>query len=254
MARYGVDVAHLTTSIPDFYRKSGWERDGLEYLYKLDQTNVGALPGLEGCRLVECYAGERIEELHRLYQNIGVGSLRDQDEFFLKTYEKYGTIHAAEKNGKLVGYVIVSGDRVVEHAGERAVSAGLVKELFRERFRECETQRTTDPARDLTWQVCCPPTQTSFGELLESLSIPKNANFLGMLYVVNPRQIIKKIGCPDVRFVQDSEEGLLLAVGDQQQIIPYSKLARMVFGPEKPYLVDRPECPTPLYLWPADKV
>lgn len=250
----GIDVGHLSTPIPDFYRPLGWEHAGTERTYPLDRASATLLPELPGHRVVTCTPDTHLPELAEIYRTAPFAVRRTDEDFRLKIFARWANrVLAAVRRGRTAAYLVVSGCSVIEHAGEPVLVAGLLGRVYRDWLAGRAADTRTDPKLRRGWTVVCPPHGDGLAELLDGFGFPATTGYLGMLHVPDPVRLAAKL-VGDSVVLRPAGGGIEIVHGRQRTFVARAMVPKMFFGPERCLAMPVPDLPVELFLWPPDRV
>lgn len=274
MRDLGCQVGLLSTGITNWYRRLGWEEAGSQRNYHLNRGNVQLLPLLRPglrVRMVELNrTGDRtgshtgsldtasLEAAARLHDAQRMGAVRTPERFRqLIVARQIQRIAFAETEEGAVAYLLLHEHSVLEWAGPAPLVAALLRAVF-ERLDDpnaSASQRATGeeraPLRTLTVQM--PGWQHPLAQMLDARRIPYNADYVGMVLLLDPQAVLDAYGIENVRveaagelYLVHSERGTLTL--DRQQ------LTKLFFGPERVSDNEPHHFPLPFWQWRIDRV
>jgi hypothetical protein len=105
--------------------------------------------------------------------------------------------------------------------------------------------------------VTTPPAGDDLGDFLERLGLPCERTYLGMLRVINARQLLAKVA-PQV-VVEEADDGaddgpVVLRAGAQRRVVGQRALVKLLLGPERIGSFGADALPFTFYQWPLDRV
>jgi predicted acetyltransferase len=216
MESEGYDISILWTDTPEFYRKLGWEWAGQGCNFHLNSGNIFILPEYnEKIKLgtsIEDYS-----EINEIYEKNALRSQRQLDEYPLLFNSQRKLYY--QKNGKIMGYVLVSDENtVLEYGGNVFVVASIIRSLI-------------EKGKLSVLRVFTPPQNDGLLEYFKELNIPKNSFYIGMIRIINESKFIQKFKV--------------------KKTLQYSlnQLSKLYFGPEK---VSGKFSPLKFYLWQTE--
>jgi len=253
----GCDVGLLSTGIVDWYRRFGWEHGALERSFTLDRTTVRYLPPLVDAEIV-AGVDAHLDAMRLLHEREPSRAERSPELTRLLFCRPRVTGYVARRSGQVVAYALVARDRVVECGGAGEDVAGLVAEIFHRLDDPAASTSTRDRTRPgtgptLHLQVTSPPRDEGFGSLLERIGLPAEHHYLGMLRVVNARQLLGKLA-PRLVVERDDETDLTLRDGSARLTLSRRDLVKLCFGPERVFAFARDVLPVPFYQYALDRV
>ncbi len=254
----GCDVGLLSTGIDNWYRRFGWENGCLQWAFPVDRFTAGYLPALPPDATVDVVDDDPAD-LAALLDLYAAGTFVVQ-----RSVELTGILlqrpnwraFLARRGGQVIAYVVQNVDWIIEYGGEAAAVAGLIRHVFAERDDPNRPTSGRDPqAMPLPprLMVRTPPAADSFTAILTGLGLPCQSTHMGMLRIINARQLLAKVA-PWLTVVEESEEQLVLADGREQLTIGRGALVKLIFGPERVAAFGGDRLPVPFYIPPLDRV
>lgn len=261
MRELGCHVGLLGTRIMNWYRRLGWEAAGGVRSYRLNRGNIGLLPPLAtgaGYRFADAGEDEIAAEIVRLRNQDLLGATRSVESFRqLYMASKSPQILLAESEGKALSYLIVRENLVMEWGGDAQSVAGLVRSHFESLDDPAaSTSQRNNAAGPATLQTLTLPAPTwhhPLVTLLDGVRMPYATEYLGMMYVVDPRPILDAyaLSSVDVETVGDE---FRLHYGGEDMKLTRNQLAKLYFGPERIANFAAELFPLPFWQWNLEKV
>lgn len=254
----GCDIALLSTGIDNWYRRFGWENGAQQWTFTIDRGSSSYLPPLDEALVMAevTTTMSALSEVGTLHRAASLGSQR-RAELDTLLFTRLGSrIFVARQDSRIMAYVVVRDNQVLEHGGPPATIAGLVRTLF---------EGTDDPAlstsgrneNDVPWTlrmtIHTPPVDDGMSHFLYNLGVPHSRTYLGMIRIINAQQLLHKIA-PRFVFQEETEEEILVRDGTSQHQIDRREMVKWLFGPERlPSFADA-GLPVTFYQWPLDWV
>ena len=116
MAELGCHVSLLSTGVPSWYRKQGWEYGGTVRVYRFDRGNRSFLPG-EPVPEIRPATDEDFEALSEISEARAWGALRPPGHMRAMLQRRNSTVWVAERNGRAGAYVFARGAAMAEYGG-----------------------------------------------------------------------------------------------------------------------------------------
>ena len=269
MRDLGCQVGLLSTGIPNWYRRMGWEEAGVVRSYRLNRGNIGLLPQLavgQRYRFANLETGgeeaqvstELIAEMVRLYNEQRLGALRTEDSFRqLTTARQVQRVVLAEAEDGLQAYLLLHENGVVEWAGSAPNVAGLLRACFEELDdATLSTSQRSGEGRPLALRnltLVAPGWGHPLVNLLDRMRIPYHSDYLGMLMIIDPQAILNAYGISSVQVEEVDEEFI---VRSEQATLKLDRrlLTKLFFGPERISDFAADTFPLPFWQWGLEKV
>lgn len=266
-------VGLLVTGIMNWYRKLGWEEAGGVRSYRLNRGNIGLLPPLAtGIRCRFATVNETVNEDAEEDQVAAeIVRLRNQDRLgATRTLEGFRQLYAARRSpqivlaelegvseGAAIAYILVRENLVLEWGGNAQSVAALVRIYF-ETLDDPGTSTTqrNEAGRPLALQnltLMTPTWQHPLLTLLDAVCLPYATEYLGMLFVVEPRRLLDAYALSAVKVERAGDEFILEYKGERAQFTR-NQLAKLFFGPERISNFAADLFPLPFWQWILEKV
>ncbi len=225
--------------MPEWYRRFGFEDGGCLLSYELNRGNVGLLPdprGLEVRTGLDRYAAD----LHRIHSTDRAGTVRREEDVPVIVGRTSPELFVAERRGRVVAYAVVQpASRLVkEHGGQPELVAALLRAVYAlvdaVNQGRSTTERDDQERVDLTseLQVEVIPQQTGLVALLDRIGIPVTRAPWHMLQLIDPAEILRKLGLNDVT-VHTRGDRFVLSGPDGEEVLSRRMLVKALFGPER---------------------
>ena len=258
MQALGCQVGLLGTNIANWYRRLGWERAGCARFYHFDRANIPLLPALPGDVQLHSAGEEAIDEVIHLHHADYLGGIRTPDVFrqLLKARTNRPIIFA-RRGDKTLAYLLARNRTVVEWGGPAVTVAGLVRAWF----ESIDDSDTSTSGRDASRQpvlndqitVVAPHAGHGFVQLLDELGIPCRVDYLGMLYLIDPRGVLDAFDYKEIRL--SSKDGMFtVARGGEEVTLAQTELTKLFFGPERVTDLAGDVFPLPFWQWQVERV
>jgi hypothetical protein len=252
----GCDIGLLSTVIFDWYRRFGWENGALSRTFTLDRNVVRYLPPFDA----ELVAGPVIDVpgIAARHDSEPFSAERSPETYRLLLERPHLQTFAARHAGRTVAYAVFRDDVIVEYGGPATDVAALIGELYRRRddlsvststYERGGAPRVPTPRIE----VETPPMDEGLGHFLTELGLPAQFGYLGMIRIINARQLLGKIA-PQITIERDDEDELALRDGSERLTMSRRDLVKLCFGPERITSFARGVLPVPFYQWRLDRV
>ncbi|HEX5414229.1 MAG TPA: GNAT family N-acetyltransferase [Chloroflexota bacterium] len=257
MLQNGTDIGLLSTGIVDWYRRFGWENGGLERTFTLDRNLARYLPPLTNAELRRG-AEECLEDVRALHRREPFAVTRSAELTRILLCRPHLATYTAVRSGEVVAYAVVVNQQILESGGPTEEVAGLIGEIFRQLDDPSVSTSTRDRRKSpdgltLRLKVATPPIDEGFGGWLQHLGVPAQFSYLGMIRVVNARQLLAKLA-PRIVVERDEEAEICLRDGDTSLTLSRRDLVKLCFGPERVFQFASDLLPAPLYHYRLDRV
>ena len=263
MRQTGRHLGLLGATIHDFYRALGWERAGRMRAFTLDRRSAGWLPAAAGLEVAPDWRAHR-DAICRLHNARLPAARRTPDLTETLLERRAPRVLVGIRRGEPVAYVAGSDERLVEHAGDAADVAELVRHQVlapRERSDDGDP-----PGRSAELTLFAPATRAETAQgvssLLLALGIPVSTGYIGMARLLDPAGLLAAFGPqPDLDLRSEPAAaggGARWRVrhrGERASVVlDEADLTKLLLGPERrPELGPRP-LPLDFFQWPVDRV
>lgn len=258
MQALGCQVGLLSTKIANWYRRLGWERAGSACFYHFDRANIPLLPALPGDVQLHSAGEEAIDEVIHLHHTDHLGGIRTPDVFqqILKACTNRPIIFARRGNQALA-YLLARDRTVIEWGGPAETVVGLVRAWF----ESIDDSNASTSGRDASRQpvlndqmtVVAPRVGHAFAQLLDQLGIPCRVDYLGMLYLIDPRGVLDAFDHKEIAL--SSRDGTFTVTrGGEEITLTRTELTKLFFGPERVSDFANDVFPLPFWQWQTERV
>lgn len=256
----GGDICILGTPIPDYYRRFDWEYGGTKVRYVLDRETIKLLPDLGGLTVEKGFDG-RWEEIFAIYDSGNIGATLDAESFRIGRERHVLEAYSAVKNGSISAYIITilfqdqKHPVVCEYGGDVDAALALVKHAFREWDEPTMSTSDSDsrfhhPEKETMIEVESPGFPTELSSKLDDLRMLKNTDYFYMINVVNPSQLLRKIGLADATVVENDD--VMVTRAGCSETFTRRELVKWIFGPERISDFCSDVLPVELFYWRVD--
>lgn len=228
--KQGCDFALLWTNLYDFYKKFGFELAGSEWVYFIEKKLEGAGQNI---KIVE---GNMVspEAVLKLYNTHTVNSIRSIEDIRNYLQIPNSRIYTAwGSDNKLLAYAVEGkGADLDAHVHEWA---GNMKPLFSliNYIEEKQKRRI---------HLMVPSHSQALMRKLEEQKIRSNLGFLGMIKLLNPKNIFSKLirqakvnyGINDLVLQERENEFVFGTIGDTYSTKCERDMVELIFGPNIP--------------------
>jgi predicted N-acetyltransferase YhbS len=258
MRHLGCQVGLLRTSVPNWYRKLGWENAGCERKYFIDQGNLVLLPRLPADLECEIGGPESADGILAVRHADRLGGIRSPEVFRqLLVARKISNVVVARRNGDVVAYLLAKDVVVDEWGGSVKAICGLIRPWFEE--VDDPAIGTSDRDADENAQkldgitIASPATGHPLIATLDGLGIPYSTRYSGMLLLLDPAGILDAFGQTDISITEDVG-GFRLTRGDDSITVTGREMVKLFFGPERVSGFADDVFPLPVWQWQIDRV
>lgn len=254
----GCDIALLSTGIDNWYRRFGWERGATQWTFTIDRGSYRYLPALGGAMQVDeaTTSMSALAEVRVLHKKELLGAQRRSEIDPLLLTRLGSRVVIARQNARLLAYIVLRNNQILEHGGTSEVAAGLVRAVFE---REDDSTRSTSGRDDsgaastLHMTIYTAPVNLGLGSLLSRLGFPLNRSYLGMIRIINAKQLLQKVA-PHLIVEENNEEEVVVRDRSNRYRIDRREMVKWLFGPERNDIIPGDVLPVTFYQWPLDWV
>ncbi len=254
MTRLGCHIGLLVTDLDNWYRALGWERAASKRLYRIDLGNAHLLPQLPADVALRPAGDDGLDDLLRLHAADRLGGVRTPDMLctLLQAKKHPAQLVLATRGDRALAYLLAQGPVVTEWGGAAEIIAGLARSYL----HQVDNTAVSRSQRDASFKamrlqsitVTTPARGHAFIDLLDSLRIPFNLDYYGMICVLDPAAILRAFACDDISVSE--KDGLFhFRRGEQSLAVNRNQMAKLLFGPERvsPFASD--VFPLPFCQW-----
>ena len=256
MLSNGHHIALLDTSIPDYYRKYGWEYAASSKWFKFDRGNISLLPDPSNLDIHDDW-GTYCNQLTDIHNKKPFGAYRTVDFFNMISVRKFDKIFVCQSSNKVLAYTCVRGNSILEHGGNPTTIAALCRHIF-SYLDDQNTPTSLSPTKGgrstITMKVETPHTSSGITEILDNIGIPGQIDYAGMILILDPQSLINALNLQDAFNLCKTEYGWQISHGDQSLNLTLPELTKLFFGPERWPDFAPNVLPINLFQWVGDKV
>ncbi len=258
--KHGCDFAILWTDLYDFYRRLGFELAGSELTFELNK-NIN-FPSVENVKIIE---GSNIsaESMQRVYNKHTVQTLRNSEDLKKGLKIPNSKIYTAwSPTNELLAYAVEGkgadlDSYIHEWGGNVSHLLHLVNHMIKTQGR--------------TLHIIVPSHSKNLIQNLQKLGCKSHLGFLGMIKILNPTNLFKKIkkysramGYPE--FILEYQNGKFFFGSEAEVFMTDSSadICRLIFGPSKASEIHEFDdltkevlenvLPIPMWIWGWDSI
>ncbi len=259
MAELGCHLSLLSTGVPSWYRKLGWEYGGAARTYRFDRGNRSFLPAAPAPD-VRPAAEADFEALAELHARRAWGAVRPRGHMRAMLRRRNTQLWVAERRGRAAAYLFVRGTTVAEYGGAADLVLPMLARLLAQWDDSAVKTSTQSPderraGRSPTVHAAltAPQRPDDVTDALDAIGVLRSADYLGMIRIENPAALLRAYGRTDVQ-ARDEGETITFDHGGRTLRLSRTHAVKLLFGPERPAAPDLPGLPLPFHEWPADRV
>ena len=259
MRDLGCHLSLLSTGVPSWYRKLGWEYAGKTHVYRFDRGNRGFLasdPGLV-MRTAEPSDFGSIAAIHAGRNH---GAVRSADHMRTVFTRNRARTWVAEDGGEVRAYVWTRGHAISEYGGPSEFVIPMISRLLDEwddsaiqtstRTRE---DRLTDIIPTVHASLSTPAQPDAVTEVLDAIGILRSSEYVGMMRIENLEGLLQAYGLEDVE-VECTGSSIRFTGPGWSHCCSPTDTVKLLFGPERPAGLTVDGLPFTFHEWPADRV
>ena len=269
----GYHIALLSTDVPNYYRRFGWENGGRELNFVFDRGNVSVLPDPAGYEVTEEWRSY-VAELKSLHDMEPMAASRTQEIFNLLAERKFQRLFVAKRGGRVVAYVGLYGGleperggglgsvdggqhgrHVPEYGGAPEDVAALLRAVFADIDDPEASTSDNSPGGHayVELSVTTPDSTDGLPGLLSSRRVSSRRGYIGMILLLDPQGLLESLDIADVR-VEPRDGGWRFRQGPRTLDLTEREAVKLIFGPEV-YSDFAPDVfPVEFFQWPLDRV
>ena len=259
MAELGSHVSLLSTGVPSWYRKQGWEYGGTVRVYRFDRGNRSFLPS-EPVPEIRPATDADFEALSEINEAQAWGAVRPPDHMRAMLKRRNSTVWVAERNGRAGAYVFARGTAMAEYGGPADLVVPTIARLLAEwDDPEVKTSTQTPDERRAGQRptvhatLAAPARADDVTDALDAVGIMRSADYIGMIRIEDPAGLARAYGREDLD-PKDEGDTIAMTVGGQGVRLSRNDAVKLLFGPERPPGANDPGLPLPFHEWSADRV
>ena len=259
MAELGCHVSLLSTGVPSWYRKLGWEYGGTVRVYRFDRGNRPFLPS-EPSPDIRPATDADFEALSEISERRGWGAVRPPDHMRAMLLRRNSTVWVAGRDGRAGAYVFTRGTTISEYGGPADLVVPMIARLLATWDNPSVMTSTQTPDERRAGQrptvhaaLTSPARADDVTDMLDAVGIIKSADYVGMIRIEDPVGLVRAYGRDDLDPV-DQGDTIVMTLSGQRVRLSRNDAVKLLFGPERPPDVSDPGLPLPLHEWSADRV
>jgi len=258
MESIGNEIALLSTMIPDYYRKSGWELAGGQRTFTLDRGNISYLPDRTGLDIEEDWK-PYLAKLMELNQQQPLRASRTSRLFELLIERRLGRVFIARRGDRIVAYCALGhsqNPQVIEYGGRNEDVCSLIRGIFGI-IDDLSISTSTRSGRErptTELSVTTPYLNHGLSNMLLERGIPNSLGYIGMIKILDPYKLFKTLGLDDVINLEKNDMSWRVSHGTNELILTDHELVKLVFGPEQFQGFAPQLFPVDFYQFHADRV
>ena len=249
----GHHMGLLSTLIPDYYRKYGWEPAGRQRTFRLDRGNIAHLPDPVGLDLTDEWR-PAVEQLLALHDREPMRATRTRQMFELLVERKFERVFVARRDSRLVAYAAMRQMDIREYGGQPDDVAALLRAVFAETDDPSTSTSTRTGYRRPTIEmtVTTPDSADGLPGLLLDRGVPNTLGYMGLIVLLDAPGLLEALDIRDVE-LEPRDSGWRVSHRGRSLDLTGHDLVKLVFGPER-YPDFAPDVfPIDFYQWPADR-
>ena len=259
MAELGCHVSLLSTGVPSWYRKLGWEYGGTVRVYRFDRGNRRFLPSEPVPEIRPATDGD-FEALSEISQARAWGAVRPPNHMRAMLQRRNSTLWVTERNGRAGAYVFARGTAMAEYGGPADLVIPMIARLLAEWDDPSVKTSTQTPDERRAGQLptvhatlTAPARPDDVTDALDAVGIMKSADYVGMIRIEDPVGLARAYGRDDLDPVDEGDE-IVLTLGGERTRLSRNDTVKLLFGPERPPGAEDAGLPLPFHEWSADRV
>ena len=259
MAELGSHVSLLSTGVPSWYRKQGWEYGGTVRVYRFDRGNRSFLPS-EPVPEIRPATDSDFEALSEISEARAWGAVRPPDHMRAMLKRRNSTVWVAERHGRAGAYIFARGTTMAEYGGPADLVVPMIARLLAQwddpsvktsTQSVAERQASQSPTVHATLMA---PARADGGD--EGAGFGWNhasTDYIGMIRIEDPVGLVRAYGREDLEPV-DEGDTISMTLSGQRVRLSRNDAVKLLFGPERPPGVRDPGLPLEFHEWSADRV
>ena len=259
MAELGCHVSLLSTGVPSWYRKQGWEYGGTVRAYRFDRGNRAFLPSEPVPEIRPATDGD-FEALSEINEARAWGAVRAPGQMRAMLQRRNSTVWVAERNGRAGAYVFARGAAMAEYGGPAELVVPMIARLLAawddpavKTSTQTPDERRASQSPTVHATLTAPARADDVTEALDAVGILKANNYVGMIRIEDPVGLVRAYGRSDLDPVDEGDE-IVLTLGGKRTRLSRNDVVKLLFGPERPPTANDAGLPLPFHEWSADRV
>ena len=252
-------ISLLSTGVPSWYRKSGWEYAGTRRVYRFDRGSWPLLPE-DSSVTVRAAAGGDFVRLAEIHNARRFGAIRTADLMRTSFGRRERPTWVGLRDGRIEGYVWGEVANLREYGGSAEVVLPMLRHLYAQADDPsiktstqsvAERQRQQKPT--LHSEFAAPDYSDAVTDALDEIGAMYTRAYCDMIRLENIRGLLDGYGVYDVQ-VDDRGDSVEFRRGNEHVTLSRTQASKLLFGPERPSRFASDVLPLRFHEWPADLV
>ena len=237
MAELGSHVSLLSTGVPSWYRKQGWEYGGTVRVYRFDRGNRSFL-----CRASRCPRSDRLRmgTLRRYPRSArrgpGARCVRPTTcgRCCSVVTRRYGWPSGTARAG---AYIFARGTAMAEYGGPANLVVPMIARLLAQwddpsvktsTQSVAERQASQSPTVHAT--LMAPARADDVTDVLDSVGIMQSIDYIGMIRIEDPVGLVRAYGRDDLE-PDDEGDTIVMTLCGRRVRLSRNDAVKLLFGP-----------------------
>lgn len=259
MSELGCHVSLLSTGVPSWYRRLGWEYGGLVRAYRFDRGNRSFLPRNSSIDLRPADLND-FDELSRIHEDRSLGAVRSPERMRALLQRRGHMTWVAARPGGVGAYLCARGRTIVEYGGSAPLVLSMLARVLDEWDDPVVSTSTQTPSerraseQPTVHAILSAPMQADpVTDALDAIGILCSLDYLGMIRIESAEHLAQAYMSGSISGSSQGDSFVFEGSGGTRQL-SRTDAVKFIFGPERPTGSDMEELPVSFHEWPVDRV
>ena len=259
MSELGCHVSLLSTGVPSWYRRLGWEYGGLIRAYRFDRGNRAFLPRTPSIDLRPADQGD-FDELGQIHHDRCLGAVRSPERMRALLQRRGHTTWVTGSLGEIGAYLCARGRTIVEYGGSPALVLSMLSRLLDEwddpsvsTSTQTPSERRASDKPTVHATLSAPMQADPVTDALDAIGILCSLDYLGMIRIESAERLVEAYMSGSVS-ASVHGDSVVLEGSEWTRELSRTEAVKFIFGPERPAGGDVAGLPVSFHEWPVDRV
>ena len=236
MAELGSHVSLLSTGVPSWYRKQGWEYGGTVRVYRFDRGNRSFLPSEPAPEIRPATDGdfEALSEISEARAWVRGASARPHAGD--AEASQLDGVGGAERHGRAGAYIFARGTAMAEYGGPANLVVPMIARLLAQwddpsvkTSTQSVAERRASQSPTVHATLMAPARADDVTRVLDSVGIMQSTDQIGMIRIEDPVGLVRAYGREDLDPV-DEGDAISMTLGGQRVRLSRNDAVKLLFG------------------------
>ena len=257
LTELGSHVSLLSTGVPSWYRKLGWEHGGTKRSYRFDRGNRHLVPADAAVRVRLAHDAD-FQTLAALHNGRRFGAQRTAEHMRVSFGRHGRSTWVAERRGRVEGYVWGAVEDLREYGGLPEAVLPMLRQLYDDAddpavktSTQTVDERQARKPPTLHAAFAAPDYPDPVTRALDEIGILHARSYLDMIRLDDPAGLVAAYAATGLR-ATDYGDTIAFECGTERIRLSRTDSVKLLFGPERPAPFARDVLPLTFHEWSAD--